>query len=45
LAVIKPGPTTARKSRIRIFCRLRKLMGKFREHINGADHSYDDATG
>src|SRR3954451_1942707 len=31
-AVINPGPTTAKKSRIRVFQRLMKLIGTFRRH-------------
>src|ERR1700730_77899 len=31
-AVINPGPTTAKKSRIRIFQRLKKFMRTFRRH-------------
>ena len=33
-AVINPGPTTAKKSRIRIFQRLKKFMRTFRRHKN-----------
>src|SRR5579862_2853130 len=32
LAVINPGPTTAKNSRIRVFQLLRNLMGTFRRH-------------
>lgn len=31
-AVMKPGPTTARNSRIRVFQRLKNLMGTFHRH-------------
>src|SRR5579859_4457123 len=32
LAVMNPGPTTAKNSRIRVFQRLRNLMSTFRRH-------------
>src|ERR1700722_15886759 len=34
-AVIKPGPTTAKKSRIRIFQRLKYFMRRFHRHMGG----------
>src|SRR5256885_8451078 len=37
-AVIKPGPTTARINRIRVFERFRNFMGNLRRHMDGADH-------
>src|SRR4051812_43524365 len=39
-AVMNPGPTTAKNSRIRIFQRLRNLMRPFRRHRDGAACSY-----
>src|SRR5579864_5792626 len=35
LAVMKPGPTTAKNSRMRVFQRLRNLMRAFRRHRDG----------
>src|ERR1700722_13286255 len=39
-AVMNPGPTTARKSRIRVFERLKNVMGNLRAHMDGTDSGY-----